>query len=211
MTPAVALASGWAIGLASEIRLVQSRMVILAAAVTLFVIPVWVNRDYFLERSPSMISRNHFSMNPFPESPELSKYLASNTSLNDRVFIFGSEPQILFQAERKSATPFVMIYPLTREYPRYQEFQNQVWQDISGALPAFILVVNVPTSVLWDGNAELTLAQRLETLIQSRYRLEAVMPIHPVPGRLIISSGEQSAVRINNTFDIRVYRLASTS
>ena len=208
LAPAIALASGWALAMISESGSVRSRSAIAAAAVVLVLIPVWVHRDYFLESSPDLISRRIFGANPFPESEEISQYLALHTSPQDEIFIFGSEPQILLQAKRKSASPFVMIYPLMREYSRYQEFQERVWQDIVNNSPAYILVVNIPTSTLWDGRADLTIRERLGELIQTRYELEAVMPVRPPKGQLVVlARGEAPGPEItNNEFNIYVYR-----
>jgi hypothetical protein len=209
--PAVAIASGWALAIFFRLSSAWFRpLTAAAAAVALVLIPVWVHADYFLERSPDLISRRIFGSNPFPESAELSEYLASRTSAQDRIFIFGSEPQILIQAKRKSATPFVIIYPLMSEYPRYLEFQERVWQDVVKSSPAYILVVNIPTSTLWDGRADLKIQERLGELIQTRYQFEAVMPVHAPKGHLVVlRNGQPPPPEIaNNPFSISVYRLS---
>jgi hypothetical protein len=159
----------------------------------LVAVPVFTSSDYFLQRQPELISRHYAGESPFPESAELGQYLALHTAPEDRIFIFGSEPEILVLANRKSATPFIMIYPLTREYPRYLEFQDRVLNDVVNNTPAYILVVNIPASVLWDGHADLGIQRHLEELIRNHYRLEAVMPVEWPKGKLVVLSQGESA------------------
>lgn len=77
IAPAVAVGSGWALSTVSESGAVRSRFAILAVSLALVLVPVWVHRDYFLESTPNRVSRHYFGLNPFPESAELSEYLAS--------------------------------------------------------------------------------------------------------------------------------------
>lgn len=105
-----------------------------------------------------------------------------------------------------------MVYPLTSENFRYQEFQERVWQDVVRNSPAYILVVNIPTSTLWDGRADLKIVQRLKELIRNRYQLEAVMPVHEPVGHLtILTEGEVPGIELTgNRPNIYVYRLTVT-
>ena len=102
-----------------------------------------------------------------------------------------------------------MIYPLTRkEYPRYREFQERVWQDIQHNRPTYILLVNIPTSTLWDGRAELPLLEHLDELVRREYFVEAVMPVREPKGRLVVLQAGQIPGRevTENRSNIYVYR-----
>ena len=173
LAPAVAIAAGFAI---SEImRLVPSKGKVAAMLLcgTLVIgVPIVLNRGFYLESSPEKISRNIFGLNPFPESAKIASYISEHTTPNDHIFIYGSEPQILFYAQRHSATPFVMIYPLTFAHPRYQEMQQLAWKDITITRPKFILFVQVPTSILWDRKADLLFARKLRELVDKEYHLD---------------------------------------
>lgn len=184
LAPAVAIASGWGISeLLFRIRQ-EKQLAALAVAALLVGIPVIVNRDYFLESSPARISRDYYGRNPFAESKELAEYVASKTQAEDRLFIFGSEPQILLYAQRRSATAFPMIYPLTSSYPRCREFQERLWREIQQSRPKYVLFVNIPTSILWDGKADLEVLRRVDAWISRDYAVEAVMTVGE-KGRLI--------------------------
>ncbi len=80
---------------------------------------------------------------------------------------------MLFYAQRRGATRFVMVYPLTSAHPRYQEMQDLAWKDITVTRPKFIVVVNIPTSILWDGKANLSFVQNLRELVEKDYHLDA--------------------------------------
>ncbi len=174
LAPATALAAGAGINsviISAQSAKIRYGMAILSAALIVFV-PLLANPQYYFETSPDKISRNIFGYNPFPESVEVAKYLKQHTAPGDRIFIIGSEPQILLYSGRKSSSAFVIIYPLMASYPRYQEFQERMYQEISNNLPAYIVTSNVPYSFLWDGKADLSRLIKLEQLFYDNYRLE---------------------------------------
>ena len=74
-------------------------------------------------------------------------------------------------ARRRSATPFTMIYPLMFVHSRYKEMQELAWKDITLARPKFILVINLRTSILWDGKADLSFVDKVRQLVDTGYHL----------------------------------------
>jgi hypothetical protein len=56
------------------------------------------------------------------EALRMGQALAANTVPEDRVFIYGNEPEILYYANRRSANRFVIMYPLTIETPRQDAY-----------------------------------------------------------------------------------------
>src|SRR5262249_36534170 len=60
--------------------------------------------------SPSEIEQRKISGHPFGESREVAEQVDRFTGPGDRVWIGGSEPQILYYARRKSSTRFVIVY-----------------------------------------------------------------------------------------------------
>ena len=144
----------------------------LCAAVVL-ITSVLADREYFIERDPNRISRTYFEENPFPESKPVADFIAARTRPSDLVLIEGSEPQILFYANRRSPSAFVMIYPLMTTHPRYQEFQRQMMQEIEQRPPKYIAAAaNIPESFAWDEAAEPQIIDFLDALIAHDYVLE---------------------------------------
>jgi hypothetical protein len=134
------------------------------------------NLGYHLLITPERYSRHFFGINPFPESVEIAKFLNSRTMDDDSIFIFGSEPQILLLAERKSASAFGMIYPLMRrQYIDHQVYQNKTIEQIQTNKPAYIVWVMVPTSLLWDQEADLPILQFLNAYGEKNYRMDGLL------------------------------------
>lgn len=180
LAPAAAVAGGY--GLASAVQAFRSARGRLAATIACglltVLVPVIVNRHYFLERDPDRISRYYFGFSPFPESKSLAEYVAQTTEADDRVLVIGSEPQILFYARRRSACSFPIIYPLMASYPRYREFQERVWEEVRRNRPKVVLdMVNIPASLLWDGKADLDIWNRLHGMLRDEYAVERAMLI----------------------------------
>lgn len=212
IVPAAALASGCGFAwLAGALRGKQAQRPVLAlCALLALAVPLWVQSGYYFTKSPDELSRDFFPVNPFPETVDAGTFIAQHTAPEDLVFIFGSEAQILFYAQRRSASPFALLYPLTRTmYPHYREQQQQVWNDIVRTQPAYIIIVNVPQSVLWDGQADLWLYRQIERLVAARYFLEAGIPVAKPKGRLCVNSDTERLLKelAVYKYTIRIFRL----
>jgi len=70
--------------------------------------------------------------NPFIESSIMSEQLAKITVKSDYVFIAGSEPQILYYADRNSSTRFVITYPFVIKTPLQVAYQKEAIRDLKG-------------------------------------------------------------------------------
>jgi 4-amino-4-deoxy-L-arabinose transferase-like glycosyltransferase len=210
LAPAVAVASGWALSVIGE-RAKRPVAIVAVLIATMTVNSLYEHWSYFASVRPEVFSRSFFGLSPFPESVELSAFLAARTSAQDRIFIFGSEPQILFYAKRKSATPFAMIYPLTSAYPRYREFQERVWHDIEQNHPVYILFVNLPDSIAWDGKADIRIQGRVGQLVKKEYSMVAILPVRERPTHLFIIGDMRSIPPdlLQNPANIFVYRRVS--
>jgi hypothetical protein len=102
--------------------------------------------DVLFRLSPVQVSRRVYGANPFPESIEVARYLAANSGPDDRIAVLGSEPQINFYAQRRSATGFMYLYPLVEPNPFGPAMQKQLIREIEQASPAFLVWVDIPSS-----------------------------------------------------------------
>jgi hypothetical protein len=143
---------------------------LLCAVILAAVLP---NSHYHLSGEQESFSRQFFGISPFPESVSMASYLKENTEPGDRIFIYGSEPQILLMAERTSATAFYVLYPLFRsEIPRYLEFQERAMEEIEESRPKYIISVLLPASLNYDGRAELKISDYLRDYVSKHYQVE---------------------------------------
>jgi hypothetical protein len=106
---------------------------------------------------------------PFAESKIIAKRVAELTSPRDYVFVAGSEPQILCYAERFSPTRFVIIYPMMIPTPLTSRYQQEVIGDLEARPPAVIVLVQSPTSWLWQENTPLDFKHYLDQLLAEKY------------------------------------------
>ena len=125
---------------------------------------------YYVSDSREDISHELFAGNPFVLAEEIAHFLAEDGSPDDRVLIFGSEPEILLLSGLESATAFTVVYPLMREvYPRHREFQERLMQETATEPPDYILFVDIQMSLLWDGKATLEARSTLQDVAARDY------------------------------------------
>lgn len=211
LAPVVALGSGFGCSLfCATVRnsRVQAGMMILCF-LGLCCVPMAIHPRYYFTGSADELSKQFFSPNPFAESLDIVAYISRTTTTRDKIFIFGSEAQILFYSRRTSATRFALLYPLTqRMFPRYREHQQQAWEEVSAAQPTLIIVVGVPQSVLWDGKAEPWIQRKLMQMLADRYELVAAIPVDYPRGRMIIHPEPERIERELSTYrySIKIFR-----
>jgi hypothetical protein len=116
-------------------------VLVLALGPTIF----W-QRDYFFWQAPLALCRQIYGTNPFPESPIIARYLHEHTTDSDTVAVIGSEPQLYFLSERRSATGYIYTYPLVEPQPFARRMQEEMIREIEQAAPAFIVDVHISMS-----------------------------------------------------------------
>lgn len=119
-------------------------LVFAAAAASLLI--QW--SDIFFLLGPAQASRAVYGTNPFPESVEIGRYLASHSAPGARIVVLGSEPQIYFYSRRRSATGYICTYPLMEPQPHAVEMQKEMIREIEKANPDYVVFVHVKDSWL---------------------------------------------------------------
>ena len=107
---------------------------------------LYQQRAYFFVMSPIEISRKTYGMNPFAESLNIAQSIKNNSQKDDRIAVLGSEPQIYFYSDRRSATGYIYTYPLMENHPYAVKMQQEMIREIETAKPKFLVFINVPTS-----------------------------------------------------------------
>lgn len=97
---------------------------------------------YFFVAAPTALSRWVYPQSPFVEAPLIADFLRSRSEPQDRIAVLGSEPELLFYANRSSATGFIYMYPLTEVQPFAARMQEEMVAEITAAKPRFIVLVN---------------------------------------------------------------------
>jgi hypothetical protein len=120
--------------------------VVAAAVFACFLFYVNCEKKYLFFDTPDFICRESFRGNPFNEAPEIAKYLKAHTAPGDRIAVLGSEPEILFYAERASATGFVYMSYFTFSEDARLFFEKKAISEIEYSAPEYIVFVKVPIS-----------------------------------------------------------------
>jgi hypothetical protein len=102
---------------------------------------------FFFELSPQDACRALYGSG-FPESIEIAKYVKTNSAPSDRIAVFGSEPQIYFYADRRSATGYIYAYGLMEEQRYALKMQREMIAEIEAARPTYLIYANRSSSWL---------------------------------------------------------------
>ena len=182
LLPAVALLAG--IGAGSVQDFFAGEKSVLAAKVKpiLLVLVVifqaaYQQRNFFFVMGPIAESRAIYGGNPFPESVEIARYIRENSSKNDLVAILGSEPQILFYAQRHSATGYTDMYELTQKHDYALQMQKEMISEIESARPKFLIFVYILTSWMSQPGSEGLILEWFNQYRQKYYKQVGVIDI----------------------------------
>jgi Dolichyl-phosphate-mannose-protein mannosyltransferase len=108
-------------------------------------------------------------LNPFPESPLVARRVAELTSPQDYVFVAGSEPQILYYAQRFSPTRFVIAYPLMIPTPLSRTFQQEAIRELERHPPSVVVRARSHTSWLDQAGTPPDFMNYLDKMLAENY------------------------------------------
>jgi hypothetical protein len=102
----------------------------------LALLPAVAMFPFLFRYTPGEAARRIYPGNLFEAMPEFGRRLAEVTRPEDRVFVYGSEPETLFYARRTSATRYIILFPLFGPYSDARERQVAASLEITRARPA---------------------------------------------------------------------------
>jgi hypothetical protein len=141
--------------------------------------PFYKERLFLFRAGPKEAVRATFGPNPFVESPVVADYIKERTSSDDRIAILGSEPQIFFYSDRRSATGYIYTYMLMQPHRFAISMQERMIREIESSNPKFIIFVRIPTSWLPYPNSEKLIFRWFHYYRKDRYGLAGIVDIVP--------------------------------
>ena len=129
-----------------------------------------VNRQFGLS-SEEISYWIYGTSNPFVESKIISGKIDEITKPNDYVFVGGSEPQILYYANRKSSSRFVITYPFVINTPVQLKYQKEAIGELEKNVPQAIVISQRTESGLWNETSPQDFKNYLFNLIDKKYHL----------------------------------------
>jgi 4-amino-4-deoxy-L-arabinose transferase-like glycosyltransferase len=182
LLPCASLLAGIAAStLADLLSGLSSRRIGYGVAILLWVVclghAVYRQRDFLFHMTPFAVSRSTYSLNPFPESLEIADFIRRHTNSEDRIAILGSEPQIYFYAQRRSATGYIYMYPLMENHDFALRMQKDFINNVEAKKPKYVLFVNVPTSWLFRPDSHTEVLKWFGDYRQRALRLVGVVEL----------------------------------
>ena len=181
MPPVVALLFG--VGLTSMMRLgrlgakarpqVPTAIVLVVAGAVLSICVAQQSSIWF-DKDPDEVTRIVFPGNPFAEAMEFGRLVREDRKPNATIAIIGSEPQIPFYADCRSATGYIYMYPLMENHDEAERMQKEAIEDIVSARPEYVVYVLNPASWLPQRNASDRIFQWFQRFIVLDYDVVAV-------------------------------------
>ncbi len=205
MLPAVAILAAALVSLARR-RLATAgapaavRLVPLGILVAALAFAGFGQRRFLLELSPIDACRSVYGTSPFPEAPDIARYLREHTSPGDRIAVLGSEPEIYFYAHRRPATGYIYAYPLMEPNSHALEMQNEMIGEIRAARPKYVVLVSPTfkapyafrTSWLWFPHSEKTVFRWINEWVRANYHVVGLI----TPGGIVPSLwGSEAAAK----------------
>ena len=120
-----------------------------------------------------------YGANPFPESIEIAEYIRNHSAKDDKIAVLGSEPEIYFYANRKSATGYIYVYGLMEPQDYAYRMQTEMIREIEKARPKYAVIVEVHPSWLRRPDSNTTIFKWAETYLRVKYRLVGFVDIFP--------------------------------
>jgi len=140
-------------------------------------LPVWIQKDFFFTLPVFKATKLVYGSNPFVESLEVAKYIREHSQKDDRIAVLGSEPQIYFYAQRRSATRHIYMYPLMEKHIFAHEMQLELIREIENSQPKFIVLVNVPWSWKFKKDSSPLLRAWAPIYLNKEYKVSGMIDV----------------------------------
>ncbi len=151
LIPAAALLAGITVSAMADLlsipRLWRIRFFLsVIVVVACLLLTLFQHRNFLFKMTPVQASRHIYGLSPFPESIEIGKFIKEHTKDDDRIAVIGSEPQIYFYSNRRSASGYIYMYPLMESHDFAEQMQEEMIREIESAHPKFLVCVQVDSS-----------------------------------------------------------------
>ena len=126
----------------------------------------------FLFSAPvSTASRMMYGDSPWSETQEIAKYIRERTTPADTIAVVGSEPQIYFYSDRKSATGYIYTYPLMEPQQFARQMQIEMKNEIESMQPKYVVFVAMSQSWARRPASDATIIDWATAYCKSHYNL----------------------------------------
>ena len=130
--------------------------------------------NYFFNPDYEEIINQAYYGSPFIAAKDIGEYIKNNSSPDDKIAVFGSDPEIMVYADRESVGGYVFIYPLTDGRYYNEKLVKDMMDKIRQEKPKFVVEVYFRTSWLNRDNDEKLFKAMNEELIRNYIKVGIV-------------------------------------
>jgi hypothetical protein len=130
---------------------------------------IYYQSQFFFGWSPVQNSRILYGMSPLEESVAVAQYIREHSAPDARIAVVGSEPEIYFYAQRRSATGYIYTYALMELQPNALKMQRDMIQEIEANRPEFLVYVSYGSSWLFQPRSDRTIVGWCEQYAERFY------------------------------------------
>lgn len=187
LLPAVAMLAG--LGISAAYEYLEERAVSplvawipIAIFVISYVAALEGQRKYLFQMTPLQVNRQMHAAHGFPEAQVVADYIRTRTTAQDRIAVFGSEPEIYFYSGRHSATGYIYMYPLMENQKFALRMQSAMRREIEQSQPRMVVFADNQFSWgwrrEWDGSEpRMKIFSWMRSYLNANYDLIAEVPI----------------------------------
>jgi hypothetical protein len=107
---------------------------------------IFYQRQLLLGLPANRVCQIIYRPDPFLEAPALAGYIHDHSAADVRVAVIGSEPEIYFYSQRRSATGYIYTYALMEPQPYAQTMQREMMAEIEASRPEYLVWVGYDNS-----------------------------------------------------------------
>jgi hypothetical protein len=107
---------------------------------------IFYQRQLLLQLPANQVCQIIYRPDPFVEAPALAGYIRDHSAADARVAVIGSEPEIYFYSQRRSATGYIYTYALMETQPYAQTMQREMMAEIEASRPEYLVWVGYDNS-----------------------------------------------------------------
>jgi hypothetical protein len=184
MLPVISLLLGAAVpgwtALLAQTRFPRLRVIPVAIFLVICAGIIKSNAAVWFEEPPEVACADLYFSFPFVECLRVGEYIRQHSKPQDRIAVFGSEPEIFFYAQRRSVSGYIYMYDLVDPQPYASAMQNEFIHDVETAKPEFLVLVNSGTSWMnWTGGDSASLFRWINNYERQGYNLIGEIEMYP--------------------------------
>jgi hypothetical protein len=139
--------------------------------IAVVILPCYTLYPYVFKYTPQEAVRRIYPGNRFDIMPEYARLISTITKEDDRIFIFGAEPELFFYARRVSASRYIYLFPLYGLYEDALEKQQETVREIIASRPA--VAIHSPNTLFYVPGSEQYFTRWTESFLTRNYVAQA--------------------------------------